>query len=235
MLLVQALIELLRRWDRGDLISIPETLITRSIPIILYQVVMCTLQTQNSDGSWSLNPNAQGVCEIAAYSIIGLTTVETIPWLHLLRPKICESLNSGRAYLLCHHKDWTKGSHHWIEKVTYASCTLSLTYCLAAMGNTAKSLDWMSKIIKAVEMPSKRVHKYEIFYSQIPMFSGTESWQLKGWLMESWLFQNQLLSIRHDIFPASGRSEKYLEYIPFTWVASNWMLAQPIDNVKLLR
>jgi len=219
MLLGQALVQLLRRWDHGELTDFPMRLLRHQIPIVLAQILTRTIQCQSEDGSWS-----QGSCEVTAYSVLTLTALSSIPWTNSLLAEILSAIELGRRFLADRHEHWTEASYLWIEKVTYAHPVLSQTYCLAAMKSSISGDQWTGAVRGLANISSKKMDKLTAFFSRIPLFAQRKNVvrMLKTALIESYLFLPQLKAIENDIFPRKGMAEgTYLEYIPLTWTACN--------------
>jgi hypothetical protein len=97
------------------------------MPIVTLRFLMDILRGQQADGSFG------GVCEVTAYAILALASLETLPWIRQLnKGKITAAIALGKSFLHSNRNAWTKGHYLWIEKVTYSSAILSEAYCLAA-------------------------------------------------------------------------------------------------------
>ena len=74
MLLAQAFSRLLILWDEKMLSSLPLDLVNQ-IPIVLMQITTRTLQSEDTNGSWSQTP------EVTAYAILTLVSASAVPWI----------------------------------------------------------------------------------------------------------------------------------------------------------
>ncbi|MCJ1245726.1 hypothetical protein MMC30_002930 [Trapelia coarctata] len=218
MLLSQAFVQLLFRWDQEELADLPMHLVRHRVPIILLQILTRTIQSQSADGSWG-----ETSCEVTAYGVLTLTALYSISWASSVRSEILCAIELGRSFLAENRQSWSKANYIWIEKVTYAHPVLSQTYCLAAMNAPVSTGQW-TEAVRGLEIPTKKIEKLSAFFSRIPLFAdrGNVMRMLKMALIESHLFLPQLKAIEHDIFPRNDKTAgTYLEYIPLTWTACN--------------
>ena len=209
--------QLLRQWDNGKLPVLETTLIRDRIPVVLMQILIRTLQSQEKDGSWS-----QMSCEITSYALLTLSSVISAPWLALLYTEISRALHSGREFLAVNHHRWQRAEYLWVEKVSYFSPVLSETYSLAAIKAQRSPHVWTESANSLFEVLPEAVQKFSRFFSKVPLFSTMPEWKLNASLIESSLFLPQLKRRRLDIFPRKDMAEdKYVELIPATWTACN--------------
>ena len=125
MLMTQALMQVLiykgnSRLD-ADAQAFSETTIIRT----LWEVLICTLQTQNEDGSYNTR-------EITAYAVLTINALIPLPIASPFRHQIDSAIASARPYLWP-QLDNNDPEYLWIEKVTYGAYTLSHAYVLAAL------------------------------------------------------------------------------------------------------
>ncbi len=198
------------------------------VPVVLIQIIIRTLQTQSSDGTW-----AEGSLEVSAYAVLTLSSTASLPWARPILPYFEQALEAGKKVLIQNVHKWTEADRIWIEKVGYSSAVLSQAYCIAAANsNTSTSAEWgvaVEEMFKKI--PLDAVTKFQQFFSRVPLFSNESEWKLIASLTEGYLFLPQLKWIRLDIFPRKRMAEdKYLEYIPFTWAASNNLRGAFIQN-----
>ncbi|KAF7905074.1 uncharacterized protein EAF01_005595 [Botrytis porri] len=127
MLMARAFDLLYRNGEVAQMVFEENPSLKEQIPMILLQILMRILNTQQKNGSWA------GVCEITSYSILALSSLLKLPFVRQLdKGKIISSVALGKSFLHSHRDEWTKGQYMWIEKVTYSSGILSEAYCLAA-------------------------------------------------------------------------------------------------------
>ncbi|KAK7966227.1 uncharacterized protein PG986_000504 [Apiospora aurea] len=112
----------------GNAVHEANPLLKEQIPMISCQILAETLAHQHSDRSWdSMN-------EVTAYALLALSSIAGLPWVQSLDDNSLQNaINNGKEYLRQHRDEWKRGSHLWIEKVTFASDALSEAYCIAAM------------------------------------------------------------------------------------------------------
>ncbi|MCJ1438192.1 hypothetical protein MMC27_007579 [Xylographa pallens] len=218
MLLAEALMKLLRLWDEGILIGLPQTLLKERIPTVLIQVLNRTLFSQNSDGSWGSCSRA----ETSAYAVLTLAAVLPIPWIQTSGENVHSALRTGQAFLASSPDEWVQPHYLWIEKVTYGSANLSNAYCLAAMKCAKDNYSWSKKIQDLMENPQKSIAILSRFFSTLEPFQSEAPWKLRASIVESFSFLARLKGISTSIFPRlSGTKNEYLKYIPCTWVVIN--------------
>ena len=227
MLLAQAFSRILILWD-GRLLSDLSLDLVNQIPIVLMQIITRTLVTEDANGSWSQTP------EVTAYAVLTLVSASAVPWSDSIRLEVSAAMTRAKSFLTTSHSHWRLPAYIWIEKVTYASPVLSHAYCLAAMHSQLSSLTWSSSSKMATNIQPLVITKLSNFFSQIPMFSHWHnSWRLRFLLIESRLFLPRLRAVRLNIFPREKMAEdKYLEYIPFTWLGCN-ALSKPVHPTIL--
>jgi len=219
MLLAKAFVMLLSRWEKGDLKEqdFPAGLISERVPIVLMDILIRTLDRQSSNGSWdSLN-------EVTAYALITLAYLSRVPWFQSIETEVADRIKQAREFLTRNRDSWSQAEHLWIEKVAYSSTNLSKTYCLAAMKATECGIhnDMLGDMVNSlVQTPPKTAKAMAGFFSKIPMFIDTPLWKLEVSVKQALQFVPALGRIRLDIFPRkSVGKDKYLQYIPFTWVS----------------
>lgn len=216
MLLARAFSRILTLWD-GQMLSSLSLDLVNEIPIVLMQIITQTLLSEESNGSWSQIP------EVTAYAILTLVGASAVPWADSIRVEVSEAVTRAKSFLTISHNYWWLPAYIWIEKVTYASPVLSHAYCLAAMHSQSLSPAWSPRIKTATDIQPLAITNFSKSFSKIPMFSHChDSWKLRSLLVESRLFLPRLRAVRLNIFPREEMAEdRYLEYIPFTWVGCN--------------
>lgn len=227
MLLAQAFSRLLILWDEQMLCSISLDLVNQ-IPIVLMQITTRTLLGEDSNGSWSQTP------EVTAYAILTLVSASAVPWIDSIRAKVLGAVTRAKSFLTTSYNGCWPPAYVWIEKVTYASPVLSRAYCLAAMHSQPLSPAWSTRFTLATGVQPVAITKFSNFFSKLPLFlRWHNSWELRSILIESRLFIPRLRAVRLDIFPREHMAEdKYLEYIPFTWLGCN-ALGKPVHPTVL--
>lgn len=219
MLIAQAFSQLLCFWEKNELNvdAVPELLVRQHVPIILLQILARTVEVQKPDGSWD------SMHEVTAYAVLTLKAFLDLPWLASVKIEGIACMERGRAYLHRNQDRWAQGDHLWIEKVVYASSNLSQAYCLAATKVAIPPLHHDEVTNRTWLQSEGMIAKFNQFFSRIPLFTKTPYWELDLWLLQSLQFVPSLKNSGNDIFPPMKISdkEKYLNYIPFTWIGCN--------------
>ncbi|TVY48029.1 Phyllocladan-16-alpha-ol synthase [Lachnellula occidentalis] len=213
MLMAQALNLLLARLNedmRGDISESHQ--LRQDIPAILNQIFAQTPVSQKQDGSWDSKP------EVTAYAVLTLSPLVELPFNWLLREEGRAKIESGKAYLLSSQGCWTSGEYLWIEKVAFASSTLSKAYCIAALKGQGHSLPAITTKTSSDE--KKALSKLKSLFGTLPLFSDMASFELDSCLLESQTYRSMLQEKSNMIFPPNEKTDdgKYMNYIPFTWI-----------------
>ena len=127
MLMTRSLTELLRIWNTGELFQIVSSLLTKKVVPVLLKILVRTLQSQQSDGSWG----CVGPREETAYAILTLASLLSLPLAQSVHSETLSALQRGRNILSS--MEGRKPEYLWIEKVTYGSRYLAETYVAAAI------------------------------------------------------------------------------------------------------
>ena len=93
----------------------------------LFQCLVRTLQSQDSDGSWG----RKGPKEETAYAIITLAILLVLSLAQFFRPEIISAIDRGRTFLKT--AKTLRAEYLWIEKFTYSSENLAEAYAIAAL------------------------------------------------------------------------------------------------------
>jgi hypothetical protein len=228
MLLAEAFSTLLESWDRGDLSSIPTSLITDEIEVSLYQVLFRTLMSQNPNGSWG-HENSR---EVTAYATLTISKASMLPLPEDIRTQISKSIAAAQQFLLSATE--TGPSYLWVEKVTYGSEVLAEGYVLAALNASTKKQQLLStELASYVAVPSAKIARlsHECFDSQL--FPAKEPWKLQAVYVESSCFRPYLQKLVKNIHPGGVENDKAVEVIPFAWTAYNYVAKQTLSTSKL--
>lgn len=218
MLITQALMQVLIYTGNGRLHVDAQELVEESIIRTLWEALICTLQTQNEDGSWD---NAR---EITAYAVLTINALTPLPIASPFRYQIDSAIASARQYLWP-QLDNNNPEYLWIEKVTYGAYTLSQAYVLAALHCSAATHE-LSPFPKNVSENMKHVKSVKL-YSKLPSLSTTAEWRIQAWQVQAKFFSSRMRQIGITVFPRGAAGDtKYLDFIPFSWVAGN-NLTQP--------
>ncbi|PQE15285.1 ent-kaurene synthase protein [Rutstroemia sp. NJR-2017a BVV2] len=224
MLMAEALMGLWQLWGSNRLPGIPaESPIIEQLPLIIFQVLSQTLNSQKENGAWG----GKNSPEETAYGVLTLKAISVRPWPAMLATHIKTAIDAGRKFLLSQRQNWINTQYLWVEKVTYGSQIITLSYCLAALNPCEPKSQWGQAMHSQFTASNKAVSKFSDFYSRIPLFANEPAWKIEASLVESYLTLPKLRRLRHEIFPRTDMGEdKYLEYIPFTWIGINNLSSQ---------
>lgn len=220
MLLAKAFVMFLDRWESKalDRSQILEELLRERIPVILFDILLKILDSQEDDGSWSQQR------EPTAYATLALTALRRLPWVKPFAPEIQLRVSRGNDYLNDSKNLWRHGDHIWIEKIAYSNSNLALAYCLAA----TKSAEGMKgtpclgqEVSDLLSSSPKMVRSFQMFFSGVHTFSKVPAWKLELWILQAFQFCPRLGRAGLDItIPKDVSDDKYLAYVPFTWIAT---------------
>ncbi|PVH96872.1 aphidicolan-16beta-ol synthase [Periconia macrospinosa] len=220
MLMVQGLVQLLDRWNQGNLQLLDDDLIFELIPLAIFQALLRCLAKQKPDGMWGNS------AEETAYSVIILATAGKLPSAEPLLTKIDESIKSAQKALL-HSGLHRQASYIWVGKTSYKSEILSETYILAALNSSTPNPMTGDGIASLSTITAKKIALWVKFYSGLPGIAETPRWMLLASVIEGSLQSRRLLRKCKEAFPEYStdvpeRTQQYLEYIPVVWtICSN--------------
>ncbi|KAK4163962.1 hypothetical protein QBC43DRAFT_318479 [Cladorrhinum sp. PSN259] len=220
MLLAQALSKLLQTWDTGMLIDLPEDLIREQVALVASHILVQTLQQQRSDGSWRWNTASR---ETSAYAILTIKSLASLPWVQHLDAQVQTAVTRASAYLILNYDKWDSNEHLWVAKTTYALPPVAKAYIIAALCADT-SYDWGHRVTSLFTVPGPKQLAMASFFSRLPMFFSDAPWHLEADLALGSLYKSQLSRLTTGVFPPNPCKEtnnKYLDYIPFTWIATN--------------
>jgi len=228
MLLSQCIHHLFKLLEAGHSFDIPPNLVETRLPIIFTQILTKLLREQEPDGSWGTRSSH----EETAYALIALKCVSSTHWTPTISSKAEKSILKATAFLEQRSHKWRQADYLWIEKVTYCSPDLSQAYCMAALRFPSPQQEDTLKSFPKVSLEA--IEKYKGFFHSLPLFRDTPEWLLQLSITESFIFRSQLKNQHIDIFPQrESHTQKYLDYIPITWVAINNTLVTNLDNNSL--
>jgi hypothetical protein len=190
--------------------------------VVLFQILVRILQQQNEDGSWG----SRGSREETAYAIISLSNVVSLPFLNPIEGQIETAISRGRKYLrsikALENIKLTPNDYIWVGKISYGVEIVCHSYVIAASNGPVPRYILGPRVSALVRIPVQKVDNFGNFYAKLPMFARVEPWILKAWVIEGYLFLPDLAKRRLEVFSRRGMDEeKYLEYIPFSWIAAS--------------
>ncbi|KAK4203387.1 hypothetical protein QBC40DRAFT_304347 [Triangularia verruculosa] len=232
MLLAQALSKLLHVWDSGLLTNLPEELIREQVPMVMSHILVQTLQLQSSDGSWQWKTVSR---ETTAYAILTIKCLASLPWLARFDSQIQTTVRRGSAYLILNYDNWDSNEYLWVAKATYALPPVARAYIVASLC-AETSYHWGSTVIGLFAVSDSKALSMAGFYGRLPMFESDGSWLLESDLALGHLHRARLSQVATSMFPPNPGKEadnKYLDYIPFTWIATNRKNGVPLSQSAL--
>ncbi|OGM45785.1 hypothetical protein ABOM_005479 [Aspergillus bombycis] len=227
MLLVNAFVELIAAWGKGDLTKLSTEIVTSKIPIVLSHQLSKALVHQHENGSWDNS------VERTAYSILLLAYTLKLPWPISHRELTEASLFRGRDYLKQHAHDWSEGDYIWIEKVTYRLPMLAETYSLAAMKVSTEETAWTTQVREIFTLPEQKGRAMSAFFGQLPIFRDTPWCTVLLAITEAHYYSQALRKVRLDVFPRDKMrmtKDKYLDFIPVAWICVNTISDFPLSS-----
>lgn len=147
MLMAEALCKTFEEWDRGNLPTLPESILRDEVLLVGLQCLVQTLQSQKLNGSWG----TIGPVEETSYAILTLAALRSLPWATYFQPQLSAAIGRARSFL-----DGTKShtEYLWIEKVTYRSPYLVSAYVTAAQNVSIRSLKFGARSKDLCRIPS---------------------------------------------------------------------------------
>ena len=227
MLMTQVLMQVLICKSNSRLHADTSELTEESIIRTLWEALICTLQTQNEDGSWD------NTREVTAYAVLTLNALIPLPIASPFRYQIDSAIASARQYLWP-QLDNNNPEYLWIEKVTYGAYTLSQAYILAALHCSAATHQ-LPHFPGNVSENTKHIKTAKL-YIKMPLFSATAEWRIQAWRVQANFFSSHMRQFGITIFPRRAEGDnKYIDFIPFSWVAGNNLIQPaPLDSGILL-
>ena len=190
--------------------------------VVLFQILSRILQQQSPDGSWG----PIGSREETSYAIIALTYIASLPFVGSIWPQIEKTIQRGREYLMSinalENRRLMKQDFIWAAKTSYSLENICHSYVLAALNTPLPHCVLGSRIEQLVSVPRVGVENFTKSFLNLSFFSGIDQWRIKTWLIEGYLFMPELERRHLGIFGLKCvELEKYFQYLPFSWIASN--------------
>lgn len=217
MLMAEAFVRLLKRYDAGNLQLLPLRMVQEQIPVSLCRLLLRTLGDQQNDGSWTTS------LEDTSYSILIITQCLCLPWNTSLRDCLVGALSRGRGFIASQYPKDQKNHRLWIEKTTFESSLLKMAYCSIALHTTILRHVWTQNITDGFFFPDVN-GKMRNLLSALPIFAKSPLASLDLVLTEATYFSNRLKEARYSILQRDDMpmsKDKYLDYIPIVWLACN--------------
>ncbi|KAK2874910.1 hypothetical protein FQN49_001949 [Arthroderma sp. PD_2] len=217
MLMCEALMSYLHRWNEGDLAALPDDLMKFQLPITLFQALIRTVRTQNQDGSWGSSNSA----EETAYALLILKRVASFSFTDMITAEVKEAIRRGLQFILTRGQRLPADDQLWLDKTLYALPTVSDVYIMAAVRpeeTDDKLAETPRKLV--ADMSTTMVHKMAEYFAQLPSQAETPKWVIQASVVEAVLLGQRLKEL--DIF-STGKAlgDKYIKYGACFWTLAN--------------
>ena len=234
MLLCQGFSELLVRCGNDLVYSHMDEHLINEVWLCILQTINRLLILRNSDGSWG-DPRS---VEETAYAMLALNSCLRLPIDIHMRGQCVQTLQQGLEYLRNHFSEASRKL--WVEKVVYATDSVSRGYRVAALGvgsaleKKAETLEPSKKLRFGAVSLGAQFNMVISLAKRMPIFRSLQDWVLHSCALESECFLRKLTTQRHTSFRRDGVSEdKYTAFIPFFWVASKYLKKANISSYVL--
>ena len=209
----QALVALLACWDYGQLPDLPEDLLRMQIPIVLFEILIQTMQDVNARAPWGID-----AWETSAYAVMTLCSLLSFPWPSQLTTQVERAINAGRKAVEHGLLNNTDPDYVWTGKVSYGSPILGLSYALAALNIPSPTHRLGETVLSLIDIPLRESARLSQYYDQISIPAREPLWMIQGSVFQSYLFIPMLSRERLDIFPRlSTRVDRYFEVLLPPW------------------
>ncbi|KAL8791679.1 MAG: hypothetical protein Q9195_005762 [Heterodermia aff. obscurata] len=213
----QALVALLACWDDGQLHDLPDDLLREQIPIMLFEIMIQTMQDVNARAPWGIDS-----WETSAYAIMTLCSLLSFPWPSQLATQVEIAINAGRRAVEHGLLDNTGPEYIWIGKVSYGSPILGLSYALAALNIASPTHRLGERVLALMDLPLRESARLSEYYNQMSVPVGEPQWMVQGSVFQSCLFIPILNRERLDVFPRiSTEVDGYLEIVLPQWTLAS--------------
>ncbi|KAF1964405.1 hypothetical protein BU23DRAFT_631876 [Bimuria novae-zelandiae CBS 107.79] len=224
MLLTQAFVKLLRCWDAGFLKCLPDTLLKNRVMVVLTQILNQLL--------FDYDPSAleiESYSEEIAYIVLACAALQSLPWPSTILSQLDLVMQDGKLRLASAKVEGYQ--YLWIKKTTYSSETLAQAYYLAALHVSPTKVGWSPEVEGHFQEPKASSKMLGFFRSFFARYE--PAWKFEASTFKSSTFTRMLQAYHADIFPTrDGYEDKYLPYIPVTWILINNF--QRLDLATLL-
>ncbi|CBF87385.1 hypothetical protein AN9314.2 [Aspergillus nidulans FGSC A4] len=216
MLLCEGLMSYIHRWSEGHLAALPDELMNFQLPITLFQALIRTLRTQNSNGSWGSSNSA----EETAYAILILKNVASFNFTDEISAELESAIRKGIQFILSKSQRSQTDDQLWLDKTLFAIPTVSDSYIVAAV--QAEATDFVSgdTLNKLVDTSTPTVQKLTSYFARLPSQTETPKWVIQASVIEGILFSCRLKTL--DIF-STGKAlgDRYIKYAAIFWTLAN--------------
>jgi hypothetical protein len=218
MLFLEVVVLALGQYDAGHLQAITREIFTDRIPKTLHRMLSQILAAQKSDGSWDHS------VEVTSYEILGISHALRLPWALSIRQYLTDRIEHAKLFLAAEYPKAKKEDYLWIEKTTYQSSLLRMTYCSLALHTTLVIDNWAHLTIETFKYLDSKASAMKRLFSNLPLLQKVPEPVIDRILMEAKYDAKVLATGKYSILPendASAKKNKYLEYIPVIWLLCN--------------
>ena len=209
----QALIALLACWDSGQLHGLPDDLLQEQIPIMLFEILIQTMQDVNAGGPWGIDAR-----ETSAYAVMTLCSLLSFPWPSQLAAQVERAIDTGRKAVEHGLLNNTDPEYLWIAKVSYGSRIMGLSYALTALNIPSPTHRLGERAVSLIDTPLRESARLSKYYGKISFPAGEPQWMIQASLFQSYLFIPILKRERLDVFPRlSTKFDRYFEIVLPPW------------------
>ena len=209
----QALIALLACWDSGQLHGLPDDLLQEQIPIMLFEILIQTMQDVNAGEPWGIDAR-----ETSAYAVMTLCSLLSFPWPSQVAAQVERAIDTGRKAVDHGLRKNTDPEYLWIAKVSYGSPVIGLSYALTALNIPSPTHRLGERVSSLIDTPLRDSARLSQYYGQISFPPGEPQWVVQASLFQSYLFLPILKRERLDVFPRlSTKFDRYFEIVLPPW------------------
>ncbi|KAI4258171.1 MAG: hypothetical protein LQ352_001328 [Teloschistes flavicans] len=145
--------------------------------------------------------------------------------------KVRSAIQTGRQALLLSKSQWEKPQRNWVGKTVFGSCTLTESYCLAAMNAPFSTHRWEDNMEAIMGSYTTNILGLCRVFSNLPEYCIDPQWMILASVIEGFSYYSQLKEIKSEVFPHQKLARDiYLEYVPCTWTIIKNRLGLFLDD-----
>ncbi|KAJ4150431.1 hypothetical protein LMH87_011181 [Akanthomyces muscarius] len=212
LLFAEAFTDLLYLVEQDHLAETFSESFLRKAGICLYQTCLRPLLDQCSNGSWGDS------IEETAYAVSILGEAQKLVFFQDLQQILRAAIDEGIDYILSFAT--TKMSHHWSDKVSYGSHSITEAYILAALRQaTVPFTGAIGCSIFGNATVEKSARQIELFH-KTPLLECLPRWEVVASLIDAELFERFIDVPKLQFLPSNSvQGGAYLKLVPFTWTS----------------
>ena len=218
MLMSQSLAQLLVYKGNGRLPADTLDFLEENIIITLWEVLICTLQTQNEDGSWD------SLREVTAYAVLTINALIPLLIDSPFRSQVDSAIVRARQYLWS-RLDNNDVEYLWVGKVSYGIHTISQAYILAAL-RCSPAIHELPHLPKNPVENTKHSELAKL-YSKMSLLSTTAEWRIQAWQAQAHFCSLRMRQVGISLLPRKAAGDnRHIDFIHFAVVAANHLNQQ---------